>query len=122
MAEPAEKILIVDDEKIIINVLKILLSKNGNVESAENGEEALRKLGENYYSVIIADIDMPVMNGIDFYNKAVEKYPSVRKRFLFYTGHSDEHLSFFTSNNLKYLPKPSQMKVIKSAVSEILRN
>ncbi len=122
MKEAQENILIVDDENIIINVLKICLAKDGNVESAANGEEALKKLDEKYYTVIIVDIDMPVMNGIEFYHKAIEKYPNVKRRFLFYTGHSAEHLSFFTINNLKYLPKPSQMKDIKKAVTQILSN
>jgi len=120
MGEPQEKILVVDDEKIIINVFKICLAKDGNIESAGNGGEALEKLDEKYYSVIITDVDMPAMNGIEFYFKAVEKYPSVKKRFLFYTGQLEEYLSFFTNNDLKYLPKPSQMKDIKKVVTEIL--
>lgn len=116
-----EKILIVDDEKIITDSLKILLAKVGNVECAANGYEALEKLTGKYYAAIITDINMPVMNGIEFYNKAVEAYPNIKNRFLFYTGFSDtKYISFLEKNNLRYLSKPSGIKDIKKVINEII--
>lgn len=122
MASMQEKVLVVDDEKGIIDVLKIMLRKECVVEFAMNGREALDKLrGDKSFAAIISDIKMPVMDGIEFYTKAVEEYPDTRTKFLFLTGFSSvEHTKFFEKNNLKCLSKPSQMKDIKRAVTEII--
>ncbi len=124
MKEPEkcqEKILIVDDEKSIVDLLRIMLRKEGVIECAANGKEALDKLGEKYYSAIISDVNMPVMDGIEFYSRAVEAYPYTRERFLFYSGYSNsEQVYFFEINNLKCLSKSSELKDIKKAVTDIL--
>jgi CheY-like chemotaxis protein len=121
MASMQEKVLVVDDEKGIIDVLRIMLKKECGVEFAMNGKEALEKLRDQSFAAIISDIKMPIMDGIEFYTKAVEEYPYTRTKFLFLTGFSSvEHTKFFEMNNLKCLSKPSQMKDIKKAVTEII--
>ena len=58
-------ILVVDDEEKIRRVLKIMLSLHGHkVDEAGSGEEALEKVKESYYDLVIADIKMPGMDGI----------------------------------------------------------
>jgi DNA-binding response OmpR family regulator len=117
-----EKILVVDDKVMITHMLKVTLEAEGAVEIAENGAEALDKINGKYFRLIISDVDMPVMSGIDLYKKAVEKYPSISGRFLFYTAHSDpEKVSFFEKNRLRYLMKPAHIKEIRTAVQEILK-
>jgi DNA-binding NarL/FixJ family response regulator len=62
------KVLLVDDHQIIIDGLKSLLSNSGEIAvvgEANNGHEALRILNLIEIDVILMDIDMPVMNGID---------------------------------------------------------
>src|SRR3990172_1423329 len=116
-----EKILIVDDEQVIVDVMEAILSTEGMIEKAANGSEALEKLREKYYAAIISDVNMPVMDGVDFYKRAVELYPSINKRFLFFTGRLDEkQVEFFEINNLQYIQKPSNLKDIRSKVVEIL--
>lgn len=78
-------------------------------------------MGKKYYRAIISDIRMPVMDGVEFYNKAVEAYPGIKNRFLFYTAFAEnEYKSFFEKNNLRYLSKPSGIKDIKHVVTDIL--
>src|SRR3972149_4443434 len=116
-----EKILIVDDEQVIIDVMQAILSKEGMIETAANGKEALEKVQEKYYAAIISDVNMPVMDGIDFYKRAVELYPSISKRFLFFTGRVVwKQTDFFREHNLPYLQKPSHLKEIKNKVIGIL--
>ena len=116
-----EKILIVDDEQVIIDVMQAILSKEGMIETAANGKEALEKVQEKYYAAIISDVNMPVMDGIDFYKRAVELYPSISKRFLFFTGRVDgKTADFFREHNLPYIQKPSHLKEIKNKVIGIL--
>ena len=117
-----EKILVVDDEEVIVDLLSAVFDDEGVIESASNGKEALEKTMVKYYAAIVTDVDMPVMNGIEFYNKAIEKYPNIKERFLFFTGTADaERLSFFKESNLKYLIKPAPINQIKELLAGILR-
>lgn len=116
-----EKILIVDDEQVIIDVMQAILSNEGLIETARNGKRALEKVREKYYAAIISDVNMPVMDGLDFYKRAAELYPSINKRFLFFTGRVDgKTADFFREHNLPYLQKPSHLKEIRKKVIGIL--
>jgi CheY-like chemotaxis protein len=116
-----ERLLVVDDEEIIADLLTATLEDEGAVDSAKNGEKAIERLSERYYAAIITDVDMPVMNGVEFYKKAVEIFPTIKDRFLFFTSSVDDGpLSFFKENDLRYLEKPSTMKEVKNAVVSIL--
>jgi CheY-like chemotaxis protein len=116
-----EKFLVVDDDVAIVDLLDALLADEGNVKKASNGEEALKMVGDEYFAAIITDVDMPLMNGIEFYNKAVEMFPNIKDRFLFFTGSlDDERESFFRENNLRYLTKPATITEVKNAVAGIL--
>lgn len=116
-----EKILIVDDDKLVAEALGAIVEDEGLVESASNGRDALKKVGSKYYAVIITDIDMPVMSGLDFYSEALRRFPSIKERFLFFSGRIDGELrSFFGKNGLKYLCKPASLNEIKNAVIGVL--
>ncbi len=60
------KILVIDDEELVIKTIERLLSKEGyDVISVRNGQEAIRKVGEMDFDLLITDIRMPGMNGIE---------------------------------------------------------
>ncbi len=117
-----ERILVVDDDKNTTDMLLAILAQEGIVECASNGEEALNILDEDYCTAIITDVEMPVMSGIEFYNRAVKKYPNIKDRFLFLIEDTDlkKYISFFEKNDLKYHVKTSQMEMIRKAVTDIL--
>ncbi len=61
---PIQKILLVDDSKTELHFLSDLLAKRGfRVRTAENGEEAMRRLGEDKPDLILMDVVMPGQNG-----------------------------------------------------------
>ncbi|MGZ9140338.1 MAG: chemotaxis response regulator CheY, partial [Nitrospira sp.] len=66
-ADPSMKVLVVDDmvtmRRIVKNILKQL--GFGNVDEAENGQEALQKLRADTFGFVVSDWNMPVMTGID---------------------------------------------------------
>ncbi|MEP6748888.1 MAG: sigma-54 dependent transcriptional regulator [Bacteroidota bacterium] len=71
-------ILIVDDEKAIRKTLGEILSYEGyKMDEAGDGEEALKKFKEKAYDVVLCDIKMPKMDGIEFLEKARESNPDV---------------------------------------------
>jgi two-component system, NtrC family, nitrogen regulation response regulator NtrX len=71
-------ILIIDDEKAIRKTLTEILSFEGyKIEEATDGEEGLKKYREKTFDVVLSDIKMPKIDGIEFLQKAVEINPDV---------------------------------------------
>ncbi|HVY74488.1 MAG TPA: sigma-54 dependent transcriptional regulator [Puia sp.] len=71
-------ILIIDDEKAIRKTLSEILSYEGyKIDESGDGEEGFRKLREKEYDVILCDIKMPRMDGIEFLEKAKETNPDI---------------------------------------------
>jgi CheY-like chemotaxis protein len=73
------KILIVEDEGIIIDLLKKKLEKEGyDVEIAKDGEEGLRKIKEIWPDLILLDIEMPKISGLGLMEE-INKNPSLKR-------------------------------------------
>ncbi len=76
--ENMSNILIIDDEKAIRKTLSEILSYEGyKIDEAGDGEEGFRKFREKEYDVILCDIKMPKMDGIEFLEKAKESNPDL---------------------------------------------
>jgi CheY-like chemotaxis protein len=66
----APKILVVDDEKAVREITQAFLTLNGyEVNTAENGKEAFDELLHNHYDVVITDMQMPLMGGMELLDK-----------------------------------------------------
>jgi DNA-binding NarL/FixJ family response regulator len=75
------KVLLVDDHQLIIDGLKSLMKNAGEIEiagTANNGREALRVLEILTIDVVLMDIDMPVMNGIDALKEIKKGKPAIK--------------------------------------------
>lgn len=75
------KIIIADDHQIVIDGLKSILSKEVDmevVETAQNGKEVIEKLDKELVDIIVMDIEMPVLSGVEATEIIREKYPSVK--------------------------------------------
>ena len=115
------KILIAEDYAPLRELLSELLSSEGTVEAAENGQKSLKKVAEQYYDIIVADSIMPEMNGIEFFKQAVLRDPRLAERFLFLTDfNADEHIDFAKRNNIRYITKPFLLDEIREAVHGLL--
>jgi len=72
----AYNILVVDDSKtirsIIVKILKLTKLEIGQIYEAENGQEALDCLKDNWVDLILSDLNMPVMSGIEMVSKMAE--------------------------------------------------
>lgn len=116
-----ENILIVDDQKMIAELIQSLLSRLGNIDIAHNGQDALNLILDKYYKLIISDIDMPIMDGISLYIAAAEKIPGIKRRFMFITGDlSPDRQQFLEKNNTRFLLKPMNISALKDTASAIL--
>jgi len=94
-----------------------VLARQYVVDTAEDGAVALRKASGRHYDVILSDIDMPVMNGIEFSLRLSEVIPEVARRFVFYTA-SRQHMEECWRQGLRCLLKPASLAEVRRAVAE----
>lgn len=121
-----KQILIVEDDEALREFVTSVLSGLGRIETAENGREALEKFMINYYDLIISDIEMPIMNGLEFFEKAKGVDPQLAQRFVFYSGNiTDEKQRYFSEHSIAHIQKPFNIfefkKVIQKKISITLQ-
>jgi two-component system, NtrC family, sensor kinase len=119
-------VLLVDDEKHFREILVKRLNQRGMVAlQASNGEEALRLLEEKPVSVIVMDVKMPKMNGIETLRHVKERYPATEVIML--TGHAStrDGVDGIKSGAFDYLTKPIEfeqlLRKIRQAQNKIRR-
>jgi signal transduction histidine kinase len=113
-----KSILLVDDEAGIRKVLSIALSDMGyRVITAENGKEALRKFEDEAPLIVLTDIKMPEMDGIELLRQVKRKHPETE--VIIITGHGDMDLAI---KSVKYEATDFVTKPIHDEVLEIALN
>ena len=124
MKNKTVKILIVDDEPDIIEILKFNLENEGyTVISAENGKVAL-KLADKYLpQLIILDLMMPIMDGIEACERLRmdKKFNNTLIMFLSARGEDYSQVAAFESGADDYVTKPIKPRMLNSKVKALLR-
>jgi len=101
------RILVVDDEVVICKSIQRILSPEGyEVEFSLSGEEALEKLNQESFDIVITDLKMPGMDGIELLTKVKEKDPEII--VIMITGYSTVQTAVqaMKMGALDYIPKP----------------
>ncbi len=84
------RILVVDDEMVVKQVVLDFLEMKGfEVVGADNGKEAMEKLSEAHYDLVLSDIRMPEMDGLELLKNVKKKYPDTG--MIMFTGFADIH-------------------------------
>ena len=114
------KLWIVDDEESIREICKSALEDSFNIETFPNGSEALLALNSDKPDLIITDIKMPGLSGLDLLQKVSDKYPGLPTIVI--TAHSDidNALSAYRGGAFEYLPKPFDVDKIRSLALKAL--
>ncbi len=121
------RLLIVDDERGIVIALKGLFTKEGyEVETAESGEEALEKVKAGLFHVIITDLSMKGMSGLDLLRKVRELDPQCAVLMITAYGNQRIAVEAMKAGAEDYLPKPFdndelRLKVRKVMETQLLR-
>ena len=118
------KILLVDDEEDILEFLSYNLKKEGfGIVTANNGISALKKLEKSKPDLIILDVMMPEMDGIEVCEKIREKQRYDDILILFLTARSEDYseLAGFSAGADDYITKPIKPKLLVSRVNAILK-
>lgn len=103
-------ILVIDDEKSIRNVLKDILGNEGyKVDEAADGEEGFKKFSENNYDVILCDIKMPKLDGIEFLSKATALNAEVPIIMISGHGNIETAVDAVKKGAFDYIAKPPDL-------------
>jgi PAS domain S-box-containing protein len=117
------KILVVDDEAAILTFLNRLLTECGHsVETINNADTALKRLRTERYSLVLLDIKLPGMSGIELYHHIEEIAPALARRVIFITGDVMESStrSFLEKTGVPYITKPLDIEVLKKTINRAL--
>ncbi len=115
-----KRILLVDDNKHLRHLFLLLLSQDGYlVDTAVNGEDALNKLMDVTYDLVISDINMPRLNGINLYHRAVKTYPYLADKFILITGDSPCEFNTISALKNKIILKSCMDEIIKKVRQEL---
>lgn len=122
MAKHTKKILVVDDDESIRTICEEVLSVAGyKVEKAAHGMDGLDMLKKTDYDLVISDVNMPELDGLDMYRCTVNGNPGMADRFIFITGFVTSDLeSIISKRDVKCLTKPFKITDLLGCVDNVI--
>lgn len=115
------RVLVVDDETIALENLNRLLRKEGySVVTADNGSDALNLLDASPFDVVITDLRMGKVNGMDVLKKAKSTYPATK--VIIFTGYAsiETVIEAMREGAFHYLEKPLVLDQVRAVIREAM--
>jgi DNA-binding response OmpR family regulator len=117
----ATKVLVVDDEKNIVKGIRFSLLQDGyEVDTAYDGEEALQKANENQYDLIILDVMLPKLSGLEVLQQ-IREFSSVPVIMLTAKGEDMDKILGLDYGADDYITKPFNILEVKARIKAIIR-
>lgn len=114
-------ILLVDDEESILESLEGLFSLKGyDVDTAQDGTQALQKIGQGAFDLVVSDVRMPRLSGLDLLKEVKRKNGNTRVIMITAYGQISEAISAIRQGAYDYLTKPLDDAELLSAVERAL--
>lgn len=118
-----KRILVVDDEMSMREFMEILLAGEGyDVDTAGSGNEAFQKIAEGDFHMVITDIQMPGMDGIEVLKKAKEISPSTEVIMMTAYASAESAVEAMKCGAYDYLTKPFKVDEIKIIIEKAFEN
>jgi DNA-binding NtrC family response regulator len=118
----AHTILVVDDELNIRRVLERAFAKEGyQVHTAEGGHQALRLLAETPCDLMLTDVVMPDMTGLELLKRARQQHPNLQVVLMTAYGTIQTAVEAMRAGAYDFLTKPLDMEVLRKVVRSALR-
>ena len=122
MATEKTKILVVDDQESVRDILSNMLTREGyEVITAPTGSEALEKIKEKNFSLVISDIKMPKMDGFGVLRGVKSTNPNIPVIFLTAVGEKEIVIQAMKEGVADYIEKPFQLNKVLKVVKEKLK-
>jgi CheY-like chemotaxis protein len=117
-----ERVLIVDDERNIrLTLSRSLESLGVQIENAVNGEEALQKLQEDEFGLLLLDLKMPGIDGMDVLHHVQERWPKTRVIVITAHGTIDSAVEAMKVGAVDFIQKPFSPAEIRELVTKVLK-
>jgi len=107
------RVLVIEDEAALGDAVAAALADEGfKPDRAENGEEALARIRERHYDVIICDLKMPKVDGMAFFRDVSARMPHIARRLIFVTGDvaGTDAERFLEESGCRWVPKPFRLR------------
>ncbi len=117
-------VLIIDDESMMCDLLRSMLQDDYDVTTYSSSRKALEQLHTDvFFDVVLCDLMMPEMTGMDIYEELAERRPDQAQRFVFMTGgtFTDRASQFLEDNEGPTLTKPFRHEELRNAIEGALR-
>ena len=115
-------VLVVEDEQALATAVSEALTDSGfRVDQAGDGQEALERIRDRVYDLIVCDLKMPRMDGRAFYKTVVDSAPSLAKRIIFVTGDvaDTDAERFLEESGCRWLLKPFRLGDLLKVAHEV---
>jgi C4-dicarboxylate-specific signal transduction histidine kinase len=107
------RVLAIDDEALLLKAFQRMLVAHHDIETKLGAREALRCFGQDrQFDVVLCDLQMPDMSGVELYASVKQQWPELADRFIFITGgaFSAEARRFLEDPNIACINKPFQLR------------
>lgn len=122
MEKHKKNILIVDDDKYILNIFSRILQKQGyNVDTVETGQEALEKVDTQEYNLALIDVKLPDTNGTDLLAKIHTTKPEMIKIVITGFPSLEDATKVMDQGATAYLVKPVKSEELVKIIAEKLK-
>ena len=114
-----DKVLLVDDEVDFLEIMEERLSARGvDVVISESAEDALKRIDTGIFDVVILDLQMPGMNGLEVLKRIKTRHPEIQVILL--TGHAtvEKGVEAIRLGAIDFVEKPANLEVLKEKISK----
>ncbi len=116
-----KKILVVDDEKIVGDMAKIILQKEGyEVDTFTDSQLALDAIHSTQYDLVVTDLKMENVSGMDILREVNQLYPSTKVIMLTAYATLDATIEAIRERIYDFFPKPVKIEELKKSVKRAL--
>lgn len=115
------RIMIIDDEKVVGDMLRIHLAKHGyQVETFLSAAPALARLAETPFDLVVTDFKMKGMDGMELLKTVKAQYPDIHVIMITAFAHLDTAIEAFRGQVHDFFPKPFKIKELLASVERAL--
>ena len=115
-------ILVVDDDEVIRDTLCELLSFEYSCQTADTAEEALAKLEAQSFDVVLTDISMPGLSGMELLSRVLKLYPDTPVIMISGLSDQEQAQSLISQGAFDFLLKPFRLEVVEESVKRAINH
>jgi CheY-like chemotaxis protein len=125
VVEPVKRarVLVVDDEPSVRSLINTILTQDGHiVEECDNSAQVLEKLKGATFDIMLVDLRMPGMNGMELYGEISTRWPKLAHRVIFVTGDTSDlnTREYLATHQIPLIAKPFDRKTLESIIHAVL--